>query len=155
MFDQIRVFEGWWSCWGYATQWVLPSDISDHCSIILKNNNQLQRPKPFKFNNHQLSHDDFSELVLNSWFATLNQGWKDFVHMGKLRYLKVSLKGQNREVLSNLDCLFESLRTVVQNLNVLGDQKVLSLEEMYTRFKTIGDLWVFSQNERFPSFPKS
>lgn len=63
--------------------------------------------------------------------------------MGKLRYLKVSLKGWNKKVFSNLDCLFESLRTVVWNLNVLGDQNVLSLEEMYTRFKAIGDLWVF------------
>lgn len=35
-FLMILISDGWWELWGTTSQWVMPIDVSDHCSIILR-----------------------------------------------------------------------------------------------------------------------
>lgn len=63
--------------------------------------------------------------------------------MEKLRSLKATLKGWNKEVFSNLDNQIESLRDIIENLDLLVDHNVLSVEDVNIRSKAIADLWAF------------
>lgn len=65
--DRILVSNGWWQFWGPTAQWALPRDVLDHFHILIKYDSKIWAPKPFRFNNHWLSHPEFFEVVIYSW----------------------------------------------------------------------------------------
>lgn len=121
----------------------LPKYVTDYFRIIFKYDNQLWQPISFLFKSHWLSHIDFPELDPNSWFFFPNQGWKTFVVIIKLRYLKYTLKSEHTQVFGNLDFQFESCRVVVSNMDLQADQGALFDEAMRTMFKNTLDLLDF------------
>ena len=52
--DRILISEEWSQVWGENSLWVLPRDVSDHCSLVLRNGGWDWGPKPFRFNNFWL-----------------------------------------------------------------------------------------------------
>lgn len=119
----------------------LPRDISYHCPIILKYDNQLRGLKPSRFNNHCLSHIGFSDVVLASWVSSMFQGWKPFILLEKSRSLKSILKGWNKHVSGDTDHQIDSLSFMVEGFDFVADFIALCIEEMDSRSKVIYDFW--------------
>jgi exonuclease III len=65
--DRVLVSEEWLDVWGQISVWVLPRDVSDHCTLLLKRNGFGWGPKPFRFNNAWIEHKDFSKMVDDVW----------------------------------------------------------------------------------------
>src|SRR4051812_22732208 len=63
--ESIRISNWLWGHWGVVFQRALPRNVYDHCPFILKYVNQSWGPKPFRFNNHGLSHCSHHELVVS------------------------------------------------------------------------------------------
>ncbi|XP_028091349.1 uncharacterized protein LOC114291686 [Camellia sinensis] len=70
----------------------LPRTISDHCPVIIIEDERNWGPKPFKFINAWLLHPNFKSVVKRSWEEEVQLGWAGFRLMRKLASLKVNLR---------------------------------------------------------------
>ncbi|XP_028116645.1 uncharacterized protein LOC114314370 [Camellia sinensis] len=68
--------------------WGLPKIVSDHCPILLMEDERDWGPKPFRFLNAWLLHPSFSKVVREAWEETQLTGWGGFVMHKKLQLLK-------------------------------------------------------------------
>nr|KYP63511.1 hypothetical protein KK1_018088 [Cajanus cajan] len=46
--DKFLVSNAWLSYWPHTTQWGLSKGVSDHCAILMKNEDINSGPKPFR-----------------------------------------------------------------------------------------------------------
>jgi hypothetical protein len=65
--DRILISDQWAMRWGNTALWVLPSDVLDHCPLILKYCHEDWGPKPFRFNNFWLKNKKLKEVVEAFW----------------------------------------------------------------------------------------
>ncbi|KAH1209914.1 hypothetical protein GmHk_15G044314 [Glycine max] len=114
--DRFLISEDLFELWNILEQWIGRHDISDHSSILLKN----EGPKPFKFFNNWMEHPSFKKLVLESWTKPTSLHWNLSGLREKLKTLKGDLK---------IDLKIESL---VQDWDAL-DEKLLDGEEHVTK----------------------
>jgi len=90
--DRALISEGWSSCWGSTSLWVLPRSISDHCPLLLKSGDLDWGPKPFRFNNYWLVNRKFKKLVEEVWRRQRGEGWMGVVLKNKLKGLKEEIR---------------------------------------------------------------
>ncbi|XP_071739290.1 uncharacterized protein [Rutidosis leptorrhynchoides] len=82
---------------------------SDHCPILLKDEEKDFWPKPFKIFDSWMDEPEFSKIVANSWSETVSLGSmqaghkKDFLFLSKLKHLKVKLRSRSKEKFGKLD----------------------------------------------------
>ncbi|XP_058753643.1 uncharacterized protein LOC131626818 [Vicia villosa] len=69
-------------------QFIGERDVSDHAPIWLKNNRKDWGPKPFKFNNLWLKHEEFDNFVKEEWNKIVVKGRGDYCLVEKLKILK-------------------------------------------------------------------
>ncbi|PNX97198.1 cysteine-rich receptor-like protein kinase, partial [Trifolium pratense] len=127
--DRFLLSEGCIEKGGVSGQWVGDRDISDHCPIWLICSKLDWGPKPFKFNNCWLDHNEFKPFVENLWGNLQVGGKKAYVMKEKLKKAKEELKKWNKEVFGVLDLNIEK---TVQELNeveglIASDEVVASL----------------------------
>lgn len=60
-------------------------------------------PKPFRFNNCWLKHNEFAKFVTKEWSKWKVKGIGDFCLYEKLKNLKVRLKVWNKEIFGWID----------------------------------------------------
>ncbi|XP_028109689.1 uncharacterized protein LOC114308322 [Camellia sinensis] len=96
--------------------WGLPRRWSDHCPILLMEDDREWGPKPFRFLNAWSLHPQFKSLVDNTWPETIVQGWASFKCLRKLKALKLVLKQWNIEVFGNVE---SKLKLQEQELHLL------------------------------------
>jgi len=65
--DRAFISDGWSTCWGNVSLWVLPRSVSDHCPLVHKYGNTNWGPKPFRFNNFLLENKLFEEESTGQW----------------------------------------------------------------------------------------
>ncbi|KAL7162528.1 hypothetical protein ACSBR2_042925 [Camellia fascicularis] len=56
-------------------QWGLPRSFSDHCSLVLMEDERNWGPRPFKFLNAWSLHPNFMAMVKKSWTEAETYGW--------------------------------------------------------------------------------
>ncbi|XP_028078606.1 uncharacterized protein LOC114280437 [Camellia sinensis] len=83
--------------------WGLPRFLSDHCPIILMEDDRDWGPKPFRFLNAWLLHPKFLSCVQQSWSESAVDGWAGFKCLMKFKALKQVLKQWNVAVLVRLN----------------------------------------------------
>lgn len=76
-----------------------------------------------------MSHPNFPDLVRNSLSTSLTQGGNAFILLRKLRSLKASLKGWNKQVFDDFNFRIESFKVVVGNLDSVADLRDFFVEE--------------------------
>lgn len=76
----------------------LPRSVSDHCPILLKEDERDWGPKPFKFLNAWVLHPSFIKEVEKVWVGSQVVGWAGFRSMAKLKLLNQALRIWNVEV---------------------------------------------------------
>lgn len=66
-FDRILVSNDLLEVWGVKAQWIGDRDISDHWPIWLMPSMNNWGPKPFKFINGWLKHNDKKSYMEEKW----------------------------------------------------------------------------------------
>ena len=89
--DRFLLDSRWLEIFSFK-QWGLPRTVSDHCHILLKEDERDWGPKPFKFLNPWLAHTSFMPAVKQTWENNQVSGWAGFRLMRKLRDLRSHLR---------------------------------------------------------------
>jgi hypothetical protein len=140
--DRILISADWLSLWGSPTVWVVNRDVSDHCPLILRYNNDDWGPKPFRFNNYWIQNKQFKEVVVNAWNAQHITGWMRFVLKGRLKGMKGVIKEWSKEVYGKPETLKTTLVTQIKNLDLKSESVGLSVDEVSLRKRLFEELWV-------------
>ena len=120
---------------------MLPRDVSDHCPLILKEAGWDWGPRPFRFNNYWMEHQNFKRVVEEAWRGLGRQGWLSFVLKEKLKGLKLIIKEWHKGVYGDLEARASKGVEDILALNVRGEEVGLNEEEVELRKSLFGDLW--------------
>ncbi|KAL8469897.1 hypothetical protein ACS0TY_032675 [Phlomoides rotata] len=85
-------------------------------------------PRPFKFFNQWIHHQEYRPLVEKVWAESSVSGWAGFVIKEKLKALKGELKGWRKVVFGEMDRKIEEKKTEIERLDIMDD--VLGLESV-------------------------
>lgn len=138
--DRFLLSQDWMVVWEVEAQWALNRDVSDHCSIMLKQGKHDWGPKLFRFNNCWLGHPGVHKLVEKCWLENNFQGWKAFTLKEKLKLLKWELKNWNSEVFDDIDFRIHSIEKETSHLVLVAETVGLSEEEIVLRRVKFVDL---------------
>lgn len=83
--DRFLLSESLIARWKISAQWIGDRDISDHCLVWLIEDEKNWGPKPFKFNNCWLDHEDFKSFVEVCWGDLQIHGSASYVVKEKLK----------------------------------------------------------------------
>ncbi|XP_058782487.1 uncharacterized protein LOC131656963 [Vicia villosa] len=89
--------------WNVVGQYIGERDVSDHAPIWLTDNRKDWGPKPFKFNNLWLKHEDMNNFVEEEWKKIVIKGRGDFCLVEKMKTLKNRLTWWNINVFGWID----------------------------------------------------
>ncbi|MCH95019.1 transposon TX1 putative protein, partial [Trifolium medium] len=153
--DRFLVSPEWLEMWGDCLVWVCPRDISDHCPLILKNNNNVWGPKPFRFNNHWIENKHFMEVVEACWREQEVSGWMGYVLQAKLRCLKLRLKDWSMVEFGNVENKVKILIENIQELDLRGEITGLASHEMIARKELFVEFWKLQKYRETIIFQRS
>ncbi|KAL7183710.1 hypothetical protein ACSBR2_025985 [Camellia fascicularis] len=114
--------------------WGLPRRVSDHCPILLMEDERDWSPKPFKFINAWTLHPSFFAFVEKVWNETIVEGWSGFKCLRKFKALKLALKQWNVEVFGNVESKLKLLEEELHVLELKVEESSLS-ESDFTRIR--------------------
>lgn len=112
--DRFLLSEGFITRWKVKAQWIGDSDIFDHCLVWLVSLELKWDPKPVKFNNCCLDHEDFMKFGQECWSSFHVEGRHSYAIKEKMRLLKETLRWLNKEVFGFKDLHVEK---IVKELN--------------------------------------
>ncbi|GAU24549.1 hypothetical protein TSUD_148900 [Trifolium subterraneum] len=153
--DRILISDEWALRWGNCDLWVLPRDVSDHCPLILKYNQDGWGPKPFRFNNFWLQNKKLKEVVESCWSNLRVEGWMGFVLKEKLKGLKSTLKEWHKKEYESLEARVEELMGEISELDKRGEEVGLSQHEVEIRKEKFGGLWKLLKSKEALLFQRS
>jgi len=134
-------FESVRECWGSLSLCVLPRDVSDHCTLVLKVGGVDWRQKPFCFNKQWIENVNFKRVVDKVWGSQSRSGWMEVVLKNKLKGLKIRLKEWSKMEYGGMDNIINLLMDDIVELDVKGEKEMLSNEEVKGRNLLFGELW--------------
>ena len=114
--------------------------LSDHFPILLEGKNLHGGKKPFRFENMWLKDEGFLERVSSWWESYLFQGTPSFSLANKLKMLKLDLKRWNAEEFGNIGLRVQNLWKDFNELEVIEDDRVPSVEESREKDRICGEL---------------
>ncbi|XP_028104621.1 uncharacterized protein LOC114303668 [Camellia sinensis] len=135
--------------------WGLPRRWSDHCPILLMEDDREWGPKPFRFLNAWSLHPQFKSLVDNTWAETIVQGWVGFKCLRKLKALKLVLKQWNIEVFGNVESKLKLLEWELHLLDLTAEDRPLTVLELARRREAKGEVWKLTKMVEGVWFQKS
>ncbi|GMP67759.1 hypothetical protein CsSME_00027640 [Camellia sinensis var. sinensis] len=125
--------------------WGLPRLFSDHCPLLLMDDERDWGPKPFTFINAWTIHPSFSSLLEKIWHEARINGRAGYVLFHKLKLLKVELKKWNYEVFGNLSTKLKKAENELVALDILAESKSLVETEKIGRRAVRGEVWKLSR----------
>ena len=114
--------------------------LSDHFPILLEGGNLHGGKKPFRFENMWLKDEGFLERVSSWWETYLFQRTPSFSLANKLKMLKLDLKRWNVEEFGNIGLRVQNLWKDFNELEVIEDDRVPSVEESREKDRIRGEL---------------
>ncbi|XP_028065848.1 uncharacterized protein LOC114268811 [Camellia sinensis] len=136
-------------------QWGLPRSISDHCPILLMENERDWGPKPFRFINAWCLHPKFKEAVKNCWEGTKVSGWASYKLLKKLGNLRVHLRRWNCEVFGNLDEQLKQAEDEIHEWDLKAEERILHDSEIKRRAEVRSLAWDLSKKKEWLWHQKS
>ncbi|XP_028110128.1 uncharacterized protein LOC114308682 [Camellia sinensis] len=113
--------------------WGLPRLISDHCLLLMMEDERDWGPKPFRFINAWTLHPNFAHFFSFCWENSTVSSWAGFIIQQKFRHLKMELKVWNTEVFGGQNTrFFHVVASTRHNRNMINSISVngMSLEEL-------------------------
>ncbi|XP_028089252.1 uncharacterized protein LOC114289686 [Camellia sinensis] len=99
--------------------------ISDHCPLLMKEDDRDWGPKPFRFSNAWTLHPTFPQLFVSSWTNATFSGWSGYILVQKLKHLKLTLKAWNTEVFGNISLKLKAFEEEIHALDIEAEERAL------------------------------
>ncbi|XP_028082362.1 uncharacterized protein LOC114283684 [Camellia sinensis] len=128
-------------------RWGLLRPLSDHCPILLKEDERDWGPKPFKFLNPWLSHPTFMPGVKQIWENNQVSKWARFKLMRKLNDLRSHLSVWNKAVFGNIDSLLKSAEEELHDWDLKAESGSLDDEAIRRRREARSLVWKLSRDK--------
>ena len=138
--DRFLLSTDWEENFLFVCQRHLSRLLSDHFPILLEGGNLHGGKKPFRFENMWLKDEGFLERVSSWWETYLFQGTPSFSLANKLKMLKLDLKRWNVEEFGNIGLRVQNLWKDFNELEVIEDDRVPSVEESREKDRISGEL---------------
>ncbi|XP_028099600.1 uncharacterized protein LOC114299127 [Camellia sinensis] len=130
--DRILVDPKWLEVFNFKL-WGLPRLVSDHCPLLLMEDERDWGPKPFRVLNAWFLHKDFHNFWKSNWKESRVEGWAGFILFQKLKILKSSLKSWNVEVFGNVLNKLKEAEGELHNFDILAEVRDLDGAEKVMR----------------------
>ncbi|XP_028083239.1 uncharacterized protein LOC114284511 [Camellia sinensis] len=111
-----------WLEWFSFKLWGLSRSLSDHCPILLMEDERDWGPKPFRFLNAWVLHPTFMNKVKSVWDSTQVDGWAGYRLKVKLKSLKEALKVWNNEVFGNVEYKLKEAEHAMHALDLAAEK---------------------------------
>ncbi|XP_028122989.1 uncharacterized protein LOC114320091 [Camellia sinensis] len=121
--------------------WGLPRLLSDHCPIILMEDERDWGPRPFRFLNAWALHPKFISLVEESWSESQVFGWAGYRCLKKLKALKQKLKVWNIEVFGKIEFKIKAAEEEAHAIELIAEERALLGNEQARRRELMGEVW--------------
>lgn len=121
--------------------WGLPRQLSDHCPIILMEDDRDWGPRPFRYLNAWLLHPKFLPFVKQSWSGMNVEAWAGYKCLMKFKPLKQALKQWNLEVFERVESRLKSIEEEAHALDLLAEERPLLAIESCRRKEVRGEAW--------------
>ncbi|XP_028090713.1 uncharacterized protein LOC114290913 [Camellia sinensis] len=125
--------------------WGLPRKVSDHCPILLMEDERDCGPTPFRFLNAWTLHPKFRSFVENTWLEANVVGWAGFKCLRKLKILKLALKQWAKEVFGDVEHKLNQVEEEIHALDISAEERPLSMAEQARRREAKGVAWKLSK----------
>ncbi|XP_071713654.1 uncharacterized protein [Rutidosis leptorrhynchoides] len=129
--DRFLVTEKFLHPWRDLTASVMDRHLSDHCAIILKDEERNFGPKPFKVFDAWLDQIDIEEVIQSAWdteVLVINR--KDCIFRNRLKNVINAIKEWSINKFDTLEGEIEVHRLVAQNLELKAEHSVLDESEL-------------------------
>ncbi|CAL5344867.1 unnamed protein product [Camellia sinensis] len=125
--------------------WGLPRILSDHCPLILMEEERDWGPRPFRFINAWLLHHQFSTFFEKVWKEARVDGWVGFILQSKLKLLREALRNWNREVFGDVSAKLKNAEEELNKLDLLAETRALVDSEKARRNVVNSEVWKLSR----------
>ncbi|GKV31782.1 hypothetical protein SLEP1_g40447 [Rubroshorea leprosula] len=139
--DRFLLSEEWMAKWSNVKQWGMKRSISDHCPILLKNEQVDWGPKPFKLYDAWLENPGCKEVITKVWKSCEVKGWSGFILKEKLKHTKLALKEWSNNMNMEVDRQLKDAEVTIARIDEKGEQNQLSDNDIEMRRKCFIDLW--------------
>ncbi|CAL5438187.1 unnamed protein product [Camellia sinensis] len=142
--DRIFVDPKWIEVFNFKL-WGLPRLVSDHCPLLLMEDERDWGPKPFRVLNAWFLHKDFRKFWELHWKEPSVVGWAGFILFQKLKILKGSLRSWNVEVFGNVQNKLKAAEVELHNFDILAEDRELDGAEKARRSEARIEMWRLSR----------
>lgn len=126
--------------------WGLPRTISDHCPILLMEDERDWGAKPFRFNNFWFSHSNCIKVMEHAWMGNQEGDWAAFRITKKLQAMKEALKMWSKEEFGSLQTKLDQTEEQMHALDLKAETGSLQPEEMDSRRRLRSEMWKLGRN---------
>ncbi|GKV25095.1 hypothetical protein SLEP1_g34588 [Rubroshorea leprosula] len=107
--------------------------VSDHCPIVLKNEQVDWGPKPFRFLDAWLEQPGCKEVITSAWCDNEVEGWNSFKIKEKMKRTKKALKEWSGKTNREMDERIRKAELVIASVDEKGEQHQLSDNDIELR----------------------
>ncbi|XP_028072632.1 uncharacterized protein LOC114274845 [Camellia sinensis] len=123
----------------------LPRLLSDHCPLLIREDERDWGPKPFRFINAWTLHPSFPSFLESIWKETSVNGGPGYSLLQKLKLLKLVLKKWNCDVFDNISSKLKVAEEELHILDLIAKDRPLIDSERESRRAMIGEIWNLSR----------
>ncbi|XP_028126821.1 uncharacterized protein LOC114323420 [Camellia sinensis] len=138
--DRVLVDPNWLEVFKFKL-WGLPRLISDHCPLLVMEDDRDWGPKPFRFVNAWCLHPFCAPLVDKSWKEAVVHGWAGYILLQKLKALKQILRIWNKEIYGNVSFKLKAAEEEKHNLDLQAETRDLTQAEIIRRRVVREEVW--------------
>ncbi|KAL7172705.1 hypothetical protein ACSBR2_032225 [Camellia fascicularis] len=125
--------------------WGLPQLVSDHCPLLVMEDERDWGPKPFRVLNAWFLHKNLRSFWESKWVEASVVGWVGFILAQKLKILKNGLKSWNVEVFGNVINKLKLVEGELHSFDLLAEVRDLDGEEKTRRSEARAEMWRLSR----------
>ncbi|XP_028100123.1 uncharacterized protein LOC114299551 [Camellia sinensis] len=119
--------------------WGLPRLVSDHCPLLMMEDERDWGPKPFRVLNAWFLHKNHRRFWESKWEEATVVGWAGFILAQKLKFLKNGLKSWNVEVFGNVINKWKLVEGELHSFDLLAEVRDLDGEEKMRKGELVFD----------------
>ncbi|XP_071730411.1 uncharacterized protein [Rutidosis leptorrhynchoides] len=145
--DRFLANEEFLFSWGDVTAIALDRNTSDHCPIIIRDNNNDFGPKPFKIFDTWLESKEVEKIIVDAWNSQVHGHRADCIFRGKFKNVKAALKSWSKSEYENLDKDIERLKKETEKFESKADNGPIS-DEYRENWLKARILWLKKKKEK-------
>jgi hypothetical protein len=131
--DRALMNEGWENEHPNCVLQALPSDLSDHCPLLLSTDAMFTPPRHFRFENYWMGLDGFEETVTRSWTQGTSCSDPFLIMHCKMTRLSRELKRWNSQVVGDMKLRSAMTSELIGRLDRAMDARQLTDAERQFR----------------------